>query len=49
MDRNRDGDVSAREFLGTAADFGRVDSDGDGLLSGSETAAAVAENEPAGR
>jgi len=32
MDRNSDGDVSRREFLGTAEDFQRIDSDGDGLI-----------------
>jgi Ca2+-binding EF-hand superfamily protein len=33
MDRNGDGDVSAREFLGTAEEFKRFDLDGDGLIS----------------
>jgi Ca2+-binding EF-hand superfamily protein len=33
MDRNGDGDVSPREFLGTAEDFKRLDLDGDGLIS----------------
>jgi Ca2+-binding EF-hand superfamily protein len=33
MDRNGDGDVSRREFLGTAEDFKRLDLDGDGLIS----------------
>lgn len=33
MDRNRDGDVSEREFLGSLADFDRLDTDGDRLLS----------------
>lgn len=33
MDRNGDGDVSAREFLGTAEEFQRLDRDGDGLIS----------------
>lgn len=33
MDRNGDGDVSAREFLGTEEDFARLDADGDGLVS----------------
>jgi Ca2+-binding EF-hand superfamily protein len=32
MDRNADGDVSRREFLGTAQDFARIDRDGDGLI-----------------
>jgi Ca2+-binding EF-hand superfamily protein len=33
MDRNGDGDVSPREFLGTREDFRRLDTDGDGLIS----------------
>ena len=33
MDRNRDGDVSRREFLGSDALFRRIDTDGDGLIS----------------
>jgi Ca2+-binding EF-hand superfamily protein len=33
MDRNRDGDVSRREFLGTDEEFRRLDADGDGLIS----------------
>src|SRR5262249_57777 len=33
MDRNGDGDVSRREFLGTDDDFKRLDLDGDGLIS----------------
>jgi Ca2+-binding EF-hand superfamily protein len=33
MDRNGDGDVSFREFLGSPEDFGRIDTDGDGLIS----------------
>ena len=36
MDRNRDGDVSQREFLGSPATFQRLDVDGDGLLTGDE-------------
>jgi Ca2+-binding EF-hand superfamily protein len=32
MDRNGDGDVSPREFLGTREDFRRIDTDGDGLI-----------------
>jgi Ca2+-binding EF-hand superfamily protein len=33
MDRNGDGDISPREFLGTHEDFRRLDADGDGLIS----------------
>jgi Ca2+-binding EF-hand superfamily protein len=33
MDRNRDGDVSRREWLGTEEDFRKIDLDGDGLIS----------------
>jgi hypothetical protein len=36
MDRNGDGDVSAREFLGTAAQFQSLDRNGDGLIDNSE-------------
>jgi Ca2+-binding EF-hand superfamily protein len=38
MDRNHDGDVSPREFLGTAEDFRRLDADGDGLIDPREAA-----------
>jgi Ca2+-binding EF-hand superfamily protein len=41
MDRNRDGDISPREFLGTAEDFKRLDADGDGLISREEAARAA--------
>ena len=34
MDRNQDGDVSPREFLGTAQQFVQIDSDRDRLISG---------------
>jgi Ca2+-binding EF-hand superfamily protein len=40
MDRNRDGDVSRREFLGSDEDFARIDTDGDGLISAEEAEAA---------
>ncbi len=36
MDRNKDGDVSMREFLGTPEEFKRIDTDGDGLISPAE-------------
>jgi Ca2+-binding EF-hand superfamily protein len=42
MDRNGDGDVSLREFLGTRADFERIDTDGDGLIDAAEAERADA-------
>jgi hypothetical protein len=33
MDRNGDGDVSRKEFLGSDEQFRKIDADGDGLLS----------------
>ena len=33
MDRNGDGDVSLREFLGTKEQFDRIDIDHDGMIS----------------
>ena len=36
MDRNQDGDVSPREFLGTAQQFAQIDSDRDKLISADE-------------
>lgn len=43
MDRNHDGDVSRREFLGTDAAFRQIDRDGDGLLSVEEAKRADAQ------
>lgn len=40
MDRNRDGDVSRREFIGTDEQFQKLDADGDGLISEEEAEAA---------
>lgn len=39
MDRNGDGDLSPREFLGTPEQFRRLDRDGDGLVDAQEAAA----------
>lgn len=36
MDRNGDGDLSPREFIGTPEDFKRIDTDGDGLIDAKE-------------
>jgi Ca2+-binding EF-hand superfamily protein len=48
MDRNGDGDVSRREFLGSRAQFDRLDRDKDALLDASEASAAtVAKKEKA--
>lgn len=41
MDRNRDGEVSPREFLGTRDQFSQLDADGDGFLSAEEANAAA--------
>ena len=38
MDRNHDGDVSPREFLGTPDDFRKLDADHDGLIDAREAA-----------
>ena len=46
MDRNRDGDISRREFLGTHAQFDRLDRDRDGLLAPAEADAATAAATP---
>ena len=40
MDRNGDGDVTLKEFLGSEADFQRLDTSGDGLLDAQEAKAA---------
>jgi Ca2+-binding EF-hand superfamily protein len=42
MDRNRDGDISRREFLGPKAQFDRLDIDKDNLLDPAEAAGATA-------
>ena len=39
MDRNGDGDVSRREWLGSAEEFRKIDTDGDGLISAEEAEA----------
>ena len=36
MDRNGDGDISPKEWLGTEEEFRMIDTDGDGLISGDE-------------
>jgi hypothetical protein len=41
MDRNADGDLSPREWLGTEEDFKQIDADGDGLISAEEAAAPL--------
>lgn len=41
MDRNYDGDVSWREFLGSRPVFDRLDADRDGLISGNESKSAT--------
>jgi Ca2+-binding EF-hand superfamily protein len=38
MDRNSDGDISRREFLGPRADFERLDANHDGLIDAEEAA-----------
>lgn len=40
MDRNHDGDLSPREFLGPCDDFVRLDADGDGLIDAVEARGA---------
>ncbi len=46
MDRNRDGDVSAREFRGPRAQFDRLDRDKDGLIDPAEATTATASAAP---
>ncbi|HEY2156916.1 MAG TPA: EF-hand domain-containing protein, partial [Isosphaeraceae bacterium] len=48
MDRNRDGDVSRREFLGTREQFERLDRDHDGLIGPGEADAARPVRAPGG-
>ena len=47
MDRNRDGDVSRKEFLGTDEEFRAIDTDGDGLISPEEARAFEARRKAA--
>ena len=44
MDRNQDGDVSAREFLGKKEQFTSIDTNSDQLLSADEATAVAASN-----
>jgi Ca2+-binding EF-hand superfamily protein len=46
MDRNRDGDVSRREFLGSREKFDRLDRDHDGLIDPDEAAIANGPPQP---
>ncbi len=46
MDRNHDGDVSRREFLGPREQFDRLDRDDDGLIDPEEAKAAAAPKPP---
>jgi len=47
MDRNSDGDISRREFLGTAAQFRQIDADGDQLIDPDEALRATPRAEAA--
>jgi Ca2+-binding EF-hand superfamily protein len=42
MDRNRDGDISRREFFGASSTFDRLDADHDGLIDAKEAVKADA-------
>jgi len=42
MDRNHDGDISRREFLGPRDQFDRLDNDKDGLIDADEARSSVA-------
>jgi len=46
MDRNGDGDISPREFIGSAEEFRKLDLDGDGFISVAEAKAARREGLP---
>lgn len=46
MDRNRDGDLTPREFLASAETFKKLDADGDGLVSQDEARAADEQARP---
>ncbi len=46
MDRNHDGDVSRREFLGPRDQFDRLDRDNDGLIDPDEARAAAPAAKP---
>jgi hypothetical protein len=41
MDRNDDGEVSPREFIGPADAFKRLDKDGNGVLDAKEAEGAM--------
>jgi Ca2+-binding EF-hand superfamily protein len=47
MDRNKDGDISRREFLGPRREFERLDRDKDGLMSAEEAAVGAKGASPA--
>lgn len=48
MDRNADGDVSRREFLGTSEQFDQLDTDGNDLIDAIEAAADISPQSAAG-